>query len=109
VRFSIAELQAAELYDAAAADADDRLRLLEWLADHGATIEQMVRFARAGSLVALATELGRARGPRLTLEQASAQVGLPADQIEDILFAVGLPVDPADPILTEDDARSLAA
>jgi class 3 adenylate cyclase len=108
VRFSIAELQAAGLYDPAAPDADDRLRLIEWLVDHGATIEQMVRFARAGSLIAVATDLGRARGPRMTPDQASARVGIPAKQIEDILFAVGLPIESDDPILTEEDARSLA-
>jgi adenylate cyclase len=108
VRFSILQLEAAGVYDPAAPDADDRLRLIEWLADHGATIEQMARYARAGALIALATELGRARGPRLGLEEASARVGLSAKQIEDVVFAVGLPLDADDPILTEDDARSLA-
>jgi class 3 adenylate cyclase len=109
VRFSIAELEAAELYDPAAPDADDRLRLIEWLADHGATIEQMVRFARVGSLIAVATDLGRARGPRFTPDEASARIGLDSKQLEGMVFALGLPLDPNDPILTEDDARSLAA
>jgi adenylate cyclase len=110
VRFAIPELAAVGLYDPTAPDAADRLALLEWLGDHGATIEQMVRAARAGSLTEVATELGRARGPRLTLEEASARAGVPVEQIKSILFAVGLPVvRNDDPVLTEDDARSLSA
>lgn len=107
--FSIAELQAAGLYDPATPDAADRLELIEWLVNHGATIEQMVRFERAGSLIAVATDLGRVRGPRLSLEEASARTGLPVSQINDILFAVGLPLDTDEPYLTEEDARSLVA
>ena len=109
MRFSIAELEAAGLYDPTAADAADRLELIEWLTDHGATMEQMTRFNRSGSLLGVANDLGRAGGARLTLEEAAARTGLSAQQIEDVLFAVGLPLDPDDPTLTEGDARSLAA
>jgi adenylate cyclase len=109
VRFPIAELVAAGLYDPAAPNAADRLALIEWLADHGATLEQMARFDRAGSLISVATDLGRDRGPRLTLEEAAALTGVRVEHIKDIMFAVGLPLDPNDPILTEDDARGLSS
>jgi class 3 adenylate cyclase len=109
VRFTITELRAAGLYEPTAPDAADRLALVEWLADHGATIEQMARAARAGSLLAVATELGRASGPRLTLAEAAARTGVPVERIEAILFALGLALDPVEPTIAEDVAQSLSA
>ena len=106
---SPSELQVAGLYDPEAPGAAERLALIAWLVERGATIEQMVRAARAGSLLAVATELGRGLGPRLTVEEASARTGVAQAHLESYLFALGLPVHAQEPMLTEDDARSLSA
>jgi class 3 adenylate cyclase len=48
-------------------------------------------------------------GPRLTLAEASARSGVPAEHIAALLFAAGLPVAaPDEPLLTEADAPVLA-
>jgi class 3 adenylate cyclase len=110
VRFAISELTAAGLYDPTAPGAADRLALLEWLGDQGATLERLAHAVRTGTLDVVALELGRARGPRLTLEEASARTGLSVEQIRATLFAVGLPATPGNELtLTEDDTHSLQA
>jgi class 3 adenylate cyclase len=106
---SVADLEAAGLYDPAAPDAAERLALIEWLVERGATVEQMVRRLRTGSLFDVAGELGRARGECLTLAEVSAKTGLPIERIESIRFASGLPaLGPDDPAVTEDEARSFS-
>lgn len=106
---SIAALEAAGLHDPAAPDAAERLALLEWLVAHGATIEQMVRHARTGTLLDVAGELGRGRGPSLTPTEVAARTGVPVERIEAIRFAAGLRRLARDePALTEEEARSFA-
>jgi class 3 adenylate cyclase len=109
VPIAVAELEAAGLYDPAAPDAADRLVFLRWLVDHGATVPQMVRAARAGSLGDLVPELVRASEAGMTLAEVSARNGMPAERIQAMRFAVGLPpLAPDDPALSVEDARSLA-
>jgi class 3 adenylate cyclase len=104
---TIADFHAAGLYDPAAPDAANRLALLEWLVERGATIEQMVRAARTGTLLDVAGELGRTPGRRLTLAEAAALTGMSEERIEAIRFAVGLPRAGADePVVGEEEARS---
>jgi hypothetical protein len=104
---TIADFQAAGLYDPAAPDAAKRLALLEWLVERGASVEQMVRAVRTGTLLDVAGELGRAPGRRLTLAEAAAVTGMSAERIEAIRFAVGLPRAAADePVVGEEEARS---
>jgi adenylate cyclase len=104
----IRELEAAGLYDPAAPDAAERLALIEWLMQHGATVEQMVRCARRGSLSDVAGELGRSGGPLLTLAEAAARTGISVERIRAIRFASGLPeIEPDVPAVTEATVRSL--
>jgi adenylate cyclase len=105
-----AEYQAAGLYDPAAPDAADRLALLQWLAERGITIEQMVRAEREGLLDALAADLAlQPRGMRLTLAEMAARVGVSPDRLEGILLAAGLPPVKANEMrFSEDDALGLS-
>jgi class 3 adenylate cyclase len=101
----VAELEAAGLYDAALPGSQERLALLQWLIENGATTDQLRRAAGAGSFADLAVDLARGTGPRLTLNELSARTGVRADQIQAVRFAAGLPpVGPDDPVLVEDDA-----
>jgi adenylate cyclase len=109
VPISVAQLETAGLYDPAAPDAADRLVFLQWLADHGATVPQMVHAACAGSLGDLVPELVRASQTGLTVADVSARSGMPAERIQAMRFALGLPpLAPDDPALSVEDARSLA-
>jgi len=106
----IAELAAAGLYDAEAPDAAESLALIAWLVSRGATIEHMVRRTQTGSLFDVAGDLGRARGESFTLAEASVRTGVPVERIEAIRFASGLsPLEPDEPGVTEDEARSFGA
>jgi class 3 adenylate cyclase len=87
-----ADFQAAGLYDPSAANAAERLELLEWLAARGVSIERMVRAARENLLVALAGDLVLDSGPRYTLAEVMARTGLPRQIIEELTLAIGLPV-----------------
>jgi adenylate cyclase len=110
VRIPIAELQAAGLYDPAAPNAAERLALITWLVERGATLEHMVRVARAGSLVDVAGHLPRLSQPHMTLAEASARTGVSVERIDAMRFAAGLPrIDPAEGLVTEDDVRTVAA
>jgi len=106
---TIADFRSAGLYDPAAPEAANRLALLEWLAERGATIEQMVAATRTGTLLDVAGDLGRARGRQLTLAEAAAVAGMSAERIQAIRFAVGLPaIPPGVPAIGEDEARTFA-
>ena len=69
---TVADFEAAGLYDPAAPGAADRLALLEWLVSQGATLEQMVDAQRHGSLTGLAGDLVLRPGERLTHSAAKA-------------------------------------
>jgi adenylate cyclase len=98
------DLIAAGLYDPAAPDAADRLALLEWLAEQGATLDEMAHAGRESSLVDLAGALARRIDRTLTIAEVAAQTGLSVERIEDIRFAAGLaPVPPDTPICAEDE------
>ena len=60
-----AEFEARGLFDPKAPNAADRLALLEWLADRGLSIEQMVDAATANRLTAVAGDLALRPGERL--------------------------------------------
>ena len=102
-----ADLEAAGLYDPRAANAADRLALLEWLAARGVTLEQMVAAARERlrTLTGLAGDLALRPGVSLTLAQLAARTGLAEERIEVVRLASGLPpVDAGAPAFSEDDA-----
>src|SRR5256885_13956122 len=66
---TVAEFEAAGLYDPAAPGAADRLALLEWLVAQGATPEQMVEAQRHRSPPGLAGDLILRPRERLALAQ----------------------------------------
>src|SRR5690242_11956683 len=102
-----AELEAAGLWDPRAANAADRLALLEWLAARGVTLEQMVAAARERlrTLTGLAGDLALRPGVSLTLAQLAGRAGLAPERVDAVRLASGLPpVDPQVAAFSADDA-----
>jgi adenylate cyclase len=91
-----AEFEAKGLYDPKAPNAADRLALLEWLADRGLSIEQVVEAAAAGRLTAVAGELVLRPGERLTMLEVAESTGLAVEQIRQLSLTIGLPVEDVD-------------
>ena len=106
----IAEYEAAGLYDPHAPKAADRLALLEWLAAHGARLEQMVRAHAEGWLEGLGADLALHPGQDLTLVEIAQRAGLTPERVEEIRLAAGLsPIDPDERVFSADDALGFAA
>ena len=92
-----AELEAAGLYDPAAADAPEHLALLEYLVSFGATIDDLVA-AQPGELPQLASTIalwGDRR--RLTLDEVAAAAGVEPEFIARTWRAAGFPEPDPDP------------
>jgi len=88
---TIAEFEAAGLYDASAPNAADRLALLRWLVERGATIAQMVEANRNGQLLYLAGRLHLRPGPYLTMREVATRIGATLEQVDAFRLAFGLP------------------
>ena len=89
------EWEAAGLYDPDAPEADDRLALLEYLSDRGATLEQMVEAHRLGSLPAVAGELAtEADEPQVTVKEIAELSGIEVPRVLRALLAAGIPATP---------------
>jgi adenylate cyclase len=102
-----AEFRAAGLYDSTAPNAADRLALLQWLLERGATIEEMVRAERQGGLNDLVAPLVLRPGRDLTLAEVAERAGLTPAQVEEMRFAAGFPpADPDDRRFSEADVQS---
>jgi adenylate cyclase len=87
----------AGLYHPEAPDATERLALLEYLSDRGATLEQMAEAHGLGSLPGLAGELALGPGaPLVSVDDLAARCGVPAERVRRVMLAVGLPVGPDD-------------
>jgi adenylate cyclase len=91
-----AEYEAQGLYDPKAPNAADRLALLEWLADRGLSIGQMVDAATAGRLTAVAGDLALRPGERLSMREVAEGTGLTVEQVRQLSLTIGLPVEDAD-------------
>jgi adenylate cyclase len=91
-----AEYEARGLYDPGAPNAADRLALLEWLADRGLGIEQMVEAAAASRLTAVAGDLALRPGERLTMREVAETTGLTVEQVQQLSLTIGLPVEDVD-------------
>jgi class 3 adenylate cyclase len=101
-----ADFARAGLYDPDGPNAPDRLRLLVWLADRGATLEQMIEANRAGVLPYLAGGLALRPGPYLTMREVADRIGVPLAQVEAFRLAFGLPpVAPDAAAFTESEAE----
>jgi adenylate cyclase len=82
----------AGLYDRDDAGADERLALLSYLTERGASVEQMVEAHRLGGLPALAGDLVvGSNGAPPSVDEVAARLGVPAERVDRILLSVGLP------------------
>jgi adenylate cyclase len=90
-----AEYEAQGLYDPNAPNAADRLELLDWLAEQGITIEQMVDAHERLHLTGIAGDLALRPGPRMTAAEAAGKAGLTVEDVQRLTLAIGRPV--ADP------------
>lgn len=85
------EWEAAGIYDPAAADAAERLDLLEWLAEQGIGTDEMVDACARGQLNALAGDRKLRPGRRMTVHEIAAEVGLPYDMVIAVHRSTGMP------------------
>ena len=86
--------ETAGLYDSDAPEAEERLALLEYLTQRGATVEQMVEAHRLGTLPAVAGDLVLPRSTStVSVEEVAELCGLPVERVLRILLALGLPMD----------------
>ncbi len=86
------ELVEAGLYDPAAPDAPQRLALLEYLVELGATREQIVGAECDGRLPSLAADLVLFPHRTLTAKQAADRLGWSVEKLGRVQLAMGLPM-----------------
>jgi adenylate cyclase len=102
-----AEFEARGLYDPNAPNASDRLELLNWLADQGVTIEQMVEAHERLHLTGIAGDVALRPGPRLTPAELAEQAGISVDDVQRLTLAIGRPVtDPGQRAFTPEDVEA---
>jgi adenylate cyclase len=84
----------AGLYDPLDAASADRLGLLRYLTERGATVEQMVEAHRVGALPGVAGELvTQSRTGMVSVSDIAERCGLPVSRVMRILLAAGIPVE----------------
>jgi class 3 adenylate cyclase len=105
----LSEFEAAGIYDPAAADAAERLELLEFLVAQGCTVEEMTAAHQRGRLFALAGDrLVRPDRDRFTLDEVAEQVGADPADVRALWRAFGLvEADPAQPVASPDDVEMI--
>jgi adenylate cyclase len=82
----------AGLYDPQDPGSAERLALLEYLSERGATTEQMVRAHRLGTLPGVAGDLvTQGRTAMVTVDDLAARAGLPSSRVMRALLAAGIP------------------
>ncbi len=87
--------QQAGLYDPLDPAASERLALLEYLTERGATIEQMVEAHRTGTLPAVAGELvTQGRTESATVSEIAERSSVPVSRVLRALLAAGIPAQP---------------
>ncbi len=73
---------------------DERLALLEFLTERGATIEQMVEAHQQGSLPAVASDIVvRGESPLVPVKEVAARSGIALDRVLRVLLSAGLPAE----------------
>jgi adenylate cyclase len=86
--------EAAGLYDPEAPDANERLALLAYLTERGATIDEMVEANRHGTMPGLAGQLLWERYiPPVKVSELATRGGATVEMVQRILLAAGMPVD----------------
>jgi hypothetical protein len=83
--------------------ASDRLKLIRYVLDRGATIEQV---EAAPNLGELALDLNLRSGPHTALAEVIAELGIGWAQAERIHTSLGFPADP-DQRMTDDEAAAV--
>jgi class 3 adenylate cyclase len=103
------ELAAAGLYDASAADAAERLELIEFLVEQGCTIDEMVAADSRGRLFALAGDrIIRPGRDVFTLAEVAEQIGCSLNDVRAVWRAFGLVLgDPDQPVASVADVDML--
>ena len=90
------------LYDADSPYAEDRLALLQYLADLGATSDDLVLHHEQGQLPGLATVLALRGGPGLTLGEVAERSSLDEERVVAFMRAAGFPIPgPTDRVFSE--------
>lgn len=84
----------AGLYDPDEPNADDRLALLRYLTDRGASIDQMVDAHAQGNLPAVASDLVVRKDELVTVSEVAARSGVSLDRVLRVLLAAGIPAEP---------------
>ena len=98
----LAEWQAAGLYDPTHPGAPGRLELLEWVAEHGVGIDQMVAACANSQLNSLVGDLELRAVPTITLAELATRTGLSVEAVTDLRRATGFPPGrPDEPVATE--------
>ncbi|MEZ5298146.1 MAG: hypothetical protein R2697_18325 [Ilumatobacteraceae bacterium] len=85
----VAELEAAGLYDPAAPNADDRLRLLEWLCRMGVGVDELRSALDYGALSSVASDRWLVPGRRMNRTEAIERSGLTDDTFDAYVAALG--------------------
>jgi adenylate cyclase len=90
------------LYDADAPDAGDRLALLRYLVDLGATSDDLVLHHEQDQLAGLATVLALRGGPGLTLGDVAGRSSLDEEHVVAFMRAAGFPIPgPSDRVFSQ--------
>jgi adenylate cyclase len=85
--------QHADLYQPGTAGAEERLALLSYLTERGATLAQLVDARELGALPGVAGELVLGAPPAsVSVDEMAGRSGVPADRVRRVLLAAGLPV-----------------
>ena len=101
--------EAAGLYSPDEPDAAERLALLEYLSERGATLEQLVDAHRTGNLPGLAGELvTQGKTAMATVGEIARRSGVPVPRVLRALLAAGIPARP-DTEVPADLQRLMAA
>jgi len=104
----VAVFKAAGLYDPTAPNAAERLELLDYLTERGATVDEMLAALEMGGLPVLAGELQRRAGrERLTSREVAEIAGVPLDVVTRVSRVAGLPAyEPDDPVYRDEDVET---
>jgi len=87
--------EGAGLYHPGAPGADERLSLLEYLTERGATLEQLAEAHRLGTLPGVAGDLVLAVHPTtISVQDIAARCGIPVETVQRVVLAAGLPAAP---------------
>jgi adenylate cyclase len=101
--------QKAGLYDPNEPNAAERLALLEYLTERGATIEQMVEAHGQGTLPGVAGDLvTQGRTHLVPVTEIAERSGVPVERVLRVLLAAGIPATPKTEV-SEELVRLMAA